>query len=50
MEREDRESGRERLGRRLPRRMLPALRRWVTAASLGADQEAVISRRTGGRV
>ncbi|MDQ6772154.1 MAG: hypothetical protein M3024_04075 [Candidatus Dormibacteraeota bacterium] len=35
---------------RLPERMLPALRRWVTLGTLGPNQETEISRRTGGRI
>ena len=34
---------------RLPQRMLPALKRWVTLGTLAEDEATRISRGTGGR-
>ncbi len=34
----------------LPERMRPVLKRWVSLGSFSADEEARLSRRTGGRI
>lgn len=34
----------------LPERLRPALKRWVSLGSFSADEEARLSRATGGRI
>jgi hypothetical protein len=36
--------------RRLPERLLPALKRWVVRGTVAEDESSWLSRQTGGRV